>query len=366
MLFNGLDVYNATISDIEDGIIFISLVDLPAVERDFVCFKEMKEPVRFKIENEDKHIISGVIMLANSPIYRLNGDYEYYITYSPETLQKISEKMLFEGTFKNIDLQHNNRKVEGVNLIEVYQKDSSKGISPNFVDDVPDGSLMASFHITNDALWDEIKNGDFLNGFSLEGFFTIVKMSKDNNTNKTETKMNKSKIAKFVKSLMKFGQVETDKAVLYWEGEGEIAVGTEVFVGEEEKTPAEDGEYVYEEKTIVVKDGKVEEIREKEEEKPAEDVEVEVEAEEVPEEEVVVEPQPEERDVNAERIDALESRIAELEKTIADLSDRLSKIETTPQVTPIVEEFEKVKDVDVMGLPKSARKAIDLFKGLKK
>lgn len=365
MTYNGLDVYNATISDIEDGIIFISLVDLPAVERDFVCFKEMKEPVRFKIENEDKHIISGVVMLANSPIYRVNGDYEYYMTYTPETLQKMSEKMLSEGTFKNIDLQHNNRKVEGVNLIEVYQKDSSKGISPNFVDDVPDGSLMASFHITNDALWDEIKNGDFLNGFSLEGFFTIVKMSKDNNNQiNKENKM--SKIAKFIKSLMKFGQVETDKGFLYFEPE-EIAEGVEVYVGEEEKVPAEDGEYIWDEKIIVVVDGKVSEIKEKEEvvEEPvAEPVEV-VEAEEEVIEEPVEEPV-EVADPYEERIAALEAKIAELEGTIADLVERITKIESTPVTPPIQEEFERVnEDVDINFLPKSAKKAIKLFKGRK-
>ena len=361
MTYNGLDVYNATISDIEDGIIFISLVDLPAVERDFVCFKEMKEPVRFKIENEDKHIISGVVMLANSPIYRVNGDYEYYMTYTPETLQKMAEKMLIEGTFKNIDLQHNNRKVEGVNLIEVYQKDSSKGISPNFVDDVPDGSLMASFHITNDALWDEIKNGNFLNGFSLEGFFTVVKMSKDNNNQiNTENKM--SKIAKFIKSLMKFGQVETDKGFLYFEPE-EIAEGVEVYVGEEEKVPAEDGEYIWDEKIIVVVDGKVSEIKEKEEvvEEPVEVVEAEEEVIEEPVEEPV-----EVADPYEDRIAALEAKVAELEGTIKDLVERITKVESTPAVEPVIEEFEKVVDVNTKGLSKGAQKSINLFKSYNK
>lgn len=365
MQYNGLDLYNATISEITDGIIFISLVDMPAVERNFVCFQKAEEPLRFKIESEEKRIITGVVMLADTPILRMNGDYQYYITYSPETLQKISEKMLKEGTFKNIDLMHNNQKVEGVNLIEVYQKDESKGISPNFIKDVPDGSLMASFHIENEALWDEIKNGDFLKGFSLEGFFTIEKMHKaeNNNSNNTEKKM--GKIAKFIKSLMKFGQVETDKGVLYFE-EDEIAVGVEVFVGDEEKTPAEDGEYIYDEKTIVVADGKVTEIREKEveEEKVEEPVE-EVEAEE--ETEVVVEePQPEERDENAEKIAALESEVAELKTLVANLQAQVAEILNKPEVEPISEEFEKVKDVDSKGLTKSAKKAIDLFRSYKK
>lgn len=64
--------------------------------------------------------------------------------------------------------------------------------------------------------------------------------------------------------VMNAGSVETDKAVLQYEGD-ELKVGDEVFVEVEgEVLPAEDGDYVAEGKTIVVADGKVTEIREDE------------------------------------------------------------------------------------------------------
>lgn len=65
--------------------------------------------------------------------------------------------------------------------------------------------------------------------------------------------------------VMKCGAVETDKAVLNYDGD-ELEVGKEVFIETEdgEMVPAEDGEYVAGEKTYVVADGKVTEIREKE------------------------------------------------------------------------------------------------------
>lgn len=66
--------------------------------------------------------------------------------------------------------------------------------------------------------------------------------------------------------LVKAGSIETDKGSLLFDGE-EIAVGTEVFVESEgEIVAAEDGEYVVEDTTYVVAEGKVTEIREKEEE----------------------------------------------------------------------------------------------------
>ena len=75
----------------------------------------------------------------------------------------------------------------------------------------------------------------------------------------------------FFRSLLtKLGEVKTDKAVLTYDGDGELEVGMEVFVETEaddtiEYMHPEDGEYVMEDgRTIVIKDGFVEEIKEKE------------------------------------------------------------------------------------------------------
>lgn len=51
---------------------FIALVDKPAIQRDFVAFSEENYGQSFAIQDEDKHIISGPLMLADKPIYRNN------------------------------------------------------------------------------------------------------------------------------------------------------------------------------------------------------------------------------------------------------------------------------------------------------
>ena len=83
--------------------------------------------------------------------------------------------------------------------------------------------------------------------------------------------MNKKSFKMFFRSLLtKLGEVKTDKAVLTYDGDGELEVGMEVFVETEaddtiEYMHPEDGEYVMEDgRTIVIKDGFVEEIKEKE------------------------------------------------------------------------------------------------------
>lgn len=362
MTYNGLDIFEMVISTLGDGIKYISLVDEPAVERNFVCFSKQKEQdvVRFNVESDEKRLISGVLMMANYPILRVNGDYKYYIIYSPETIKIMAEKMLIEGTFKQTDVMHNNEVFNGMNLVELFIKDETKGIVPNYLKDIPDGSLIGTFHVENDAAWNEIKNGGFLKGFSIEGLFTPVQLKKENNNeNNIEVKMKNL----FKRMLVKFASVETDKGTLYYADE--LAVGVDVFVDNENVEVAADGEYETEEKIIVVKDGKVEEIREKEVETPEtpaeEPTEVEAEEEVVePVEEPVQEP---EKDEIAE----IKAEIEAMKADIEALKEALAKVVEQPQAEPIEEQFEKVnKEPDTKGLPKSARKAIELFSARKK
>lgn len=92
---------------------------------------------------------------------------------------------------------------------------------------------------------------------------------------------NKKSFKLFFRSLLtKYGSVETDKGVLYYDGEGELVVGMEVYV-ENNTNPDEitydvapDGEYVSNNTTFVVKDGKVDEIRNEEVTEEMEDEEI--------------------------------------------------------------------------------------------
>lgn len=169
-----IPIYQAIIEDELTGMFTISLVDKPAVESNFLCFKKDHKIVNFRVENEEKRLISGVIMRADFPIYRINeyGE-EYYITFSRETIAKMAEKWLSDGLQSNVNLQHNpNNYVNDVLLKEVYFKDSEKGINPKGFEGIEEGSLFATYHILNEDVWKSIKNGEF-NGFSLEGIFNF-------------------------------------------------------------------------------------------------------------------------------------------------------------------------------------------------
>lgn len=148
-----LPIYMAVIEDVDEGIYSISLVDEPATQKNFVCFKEDKEFQTFSIQDEEQHIISGVVMTANTPIYRRNEDgFEYYLIFSPETIKLMSEKLFADNNQNRIDILHNGQPVNGLYLLELFIKDSSKGISPTYLEDIPEGSLIASYKVRNDGI----------------------------------------------------------------------------------------------------------------------------------------------------------------------------------------------------------------------
>lgn len=180
MDIKNLPIYLAEINDNDEGIATISLVDFPATQRNFVCFEEAKEMQMFSVQDEEQHIITGVVMSANTPIYRRNQDgFEYYLVYTPETIRFMAEKLFVDNNQNQIEILHNGKLIEGVYLVELFIKESSKGVSPNYLENVTDGSLIATYKVRNDEVWNEIKSGE-LNGFSLSGWFSIKKEESEN------------------------------------------------------------------------------------------------------------------------------------------------------------------------------------------
>ena len=134
----------------------------------------------FKIENEEKRIVSGYFMKADLPIIRLNEDNEkYYVVFRRDTIEKIVNKFFKNGLNANVNLMHdNNLQAKGVYVIESLIIDSKRGIkAPKGFEDAPDGSWWGSMRVENDEIWQMVKDGSF-KGFSVEGMFGQAKSIK--------------------------------------------------------------------------------------------------------------------------------------------------------------------------------------------
>ena len=170
--------------------------------------------------------------------------------------------------------------------------------------------------------------------------------------------MNKKSFKMFFRSLLtKLGEVKTDKAVLTYDGDGELEVGMEVFVETEaddniEYVHPEDGEYVMEDgRTIVVKAGIVEEIKDKVEEMPAEEPATENMAGDIgdplPPEQVEIAPTPEEPVFDAEV--AYKELLAEIQTMKAELQGLKDKVNSLLEVPAEEDAFAKQTNVEKKG-----------------
>lgn len=139
-----LDTYYVNINDDDSYMGAISLVTSPAVEHDFIKFADEKQ-VCLQLADEEKHMISGVVCLANVPIYRCRPDgYQYNIVFTPEVIEQMTIKYSKMGLINSVNLQHDDSKfVDSVIMMEMFIKNTDKGISPKGFEDVTEGSLFA-------------------------------------------------------------------------------------------------------------------------------------------------------------------------------------------------------------------------------
>ena len=168
-----LPVYKLTIkeTDEESGVDYVALVDEPAIERDWIAFK--KTPFRFKVEDAEKRMVSGALMVSNLPVYRHDEKMgEYYVKFDSTTIFEIMKKYSKSGFQHNVNLMHDpDRRVKDVYMIESFIIDEKRGVhTPKGFDKLPDGSWFGTFKVDNEEVWQMIKAGEF-KGFSVEGIF---------------------------------------------------------------------------------------------------------------------------------------------------------------------------------------------------
>ena len=362
-------VYLLSVDDPNATIQTVSLVECPATGLPLYCF-EKEEKYKFSTD-ELKHNIISCIVRVDYPILRTTTDGEpYYVVFNKQTSEMLCQKLLKDGFQQNISLDHNGQLIEGIQLEQVFIKDSSRGIVPSGFESAADGSLFGIYHITDESLWNDCISGRF-GGVSLESLFKLIPISNIDERKKLKQYKMSNKISKIKeavkKLLLQFSEIETDKGILSWEDELPLDVGMAVYIND---LPAPDGEYVYEGKCFVVVDGKISEVKPVEP-KPEEDPKPEqMEADPAPMEE---DPKPTEEpkqevSIPAEveaRITALEEEIKKLTDKVMELTDKIAELSTTPASDPVMEEFENASKPKEITDDKKLNKRIALAAALK-
>lgn len=305
------------INEDESDIYAISLVEIPAIDSNFIYLSEQK-PTYIQLESDEKRMVYGCALRADYPIYRRYEDNEFYIKFTKECVEKLSKKFLKNGYQWSWTTDH---EEEALNLtvteswIKVdAEKDKSIALG---LDDVAVGSWFVGCSVDDDETWQKIKQGQW-RGFSIEAQVVlneqIIKSDMNKEINLETIETNESFWEK-IKSIIKEALAPVEEVV---------EAPVEEVVSLEAETPVETP---IEEVT--------EEVVELAEETPEET------PEEAPVEDDELAKLREENEALKAEIEALKSQLEEKEAAEAELSKQVEKLSKMPSTEPIKVEASK-------------------------
>lgn len=163
----------------------ISLVESPAIESEFVALAKQEERQIF-LESDERHMVYGAALIPDMDIYRNDGENEYYISFSKESISKMSQDFMKEYRQHEVKTDHedvaNEVCVVESWLVEDSYKDKSNALGIN----VPVGTWFVGMKVNNVETWERIKAGE-LKGFSVESLVSLEEFSKTENNMNIET-----------------------------------------------------------------------------------------------------------------------------------------------------------------------------------
>jgi hypothetical protein len=172
-----IPVYAIEVSEESESFVdAIALVEKPAIELDFIAFSK-QEDLKFAVDEEKMELI-GPALVPDLQIYRIDPktNEPYYVTFSKETIRTIAQIYLKKGFQRDVNIEHSVIPAKSY-LFQSYIVDESKGLSAPKGISVPDGSWIVGMKVEDYNIWNGIKEGK-VKGFSVEGFFKLVEMSK--------------------------------------------------------------------------------------------------------------------------------------------------------------------------------------------
>jgi hypothetical protein len=275
-----LPIIELTLEDLEQGVDATALVENPAIQRNWMAFKEHKS-YEFKTHNEDKRILAGALMVADFPMYRNMNGKEFFVKFSSETIEQLADRMVLNNKLTAFNFEHDAKKeLADMHIQQFFIINTELGVNtPIGFEELPNGSLFAFVKVNNEQVWNDYVKTGIVKGFSIEGNFAtkeefseqqiineLEQINKINNMSDALKKLNElaDKLkAKFSEGYPEKEEEKKEEEVKMAEAmltdgtkvmyEGELAEGTIVLL--EDGSAAPDGEHTFEDGTVISIEG---------------------------------------------------------------------------------------------------------------
>ena len=275
-----LPIIELTLEDLEQGVDATALVENPAIQRNWMAFKEHKS-YEFKTHDNDKRILAGALMVADFPMYRNMNGKEFFVKFSSETIEQLADRMVLNNKLTAFNFEHDAKKeLADMHIQQFFIINTELGVNtPIGFEELPNGSLFAFVKVNNEQVWNDYVKTGIVKGFSIEGNFAtkeefseqqiineLEQINKIKNMSDALKKLNElaDKLkAKFSEGYPEKEEEKKEEEVKMAEAmltdgtkvmyEGELAEGTIVLL--EDGTAAPDGEHTFEDGTVISIEG---------------------------------------------------------------------------------------------------------------
>lgn len=197
----------------------VSLVEEEAVESGFIALAKQKQPMDFKIHNEEKRMLYGVALRADFPIYRRYGEDEFYLTFDANAIERLVNKFMSNYGQKSFTIDHM-EPAEGIVITESWLVKDTENDKSNALglENVSEGSWIIGCKINNDEIWQSIREGRW-HGFSIESWIDMEEIEEFKKINKEKKEIDMAvKKSKFDEMMDKIKSIISD-AVTEADGE---------------------------------------------------------------------------------------------------------------------------------------------------
>lgn len=172
-----LKVYEAIfVEDETEGVYALSVVKSPAMQDEWITLSEQPETIELAEVDGEKRLLLGAALIPNKKVYRNIDGNEFYLTFSEETIEKLSHEFLKRQHNNNSSLEHET-KLNGMSVVESWIVDDPlKDKSAAYGKQYEKGTWVAMMKVDNDDVWKDVQEGK-IKGFSIDALLALQEIN---------------------------------------------------------------------------------------------------------------------------------------------------------------------------------------------
>jgi hypothetical protein len=159
-------------NDPENKLKLVSCVKAPAIGFEAIKFSNQSE-YKLAVQSEEKRIIFTPVLIPNQLIYRDMDGVKFNLMFEAPTIEDIAIQFAEDHLSVLTDIDHSQKLIDGVVFYESFILSGDRVSGVKGFEGIPLGTWFLTGKVTNEEVWQKIKNNE-ITGVSIDGVFKTV------------------------------------------------------------------------------------------------------------------------------------------------------------------------------------------------